>query len=426
MQFDTLSAVWAPDGAVTAPTAVIVDPFSTGADLAPEFRRRGWRAVAVLSSPDLPPLYQDRVQMTDFDDVVVHDGNITVTAAALKAYRPAAVLPGTEIGVEVADAVAEVLGLPGNGTAASRCRRHKGTMARAAAAAGLEVPAHAEVASEADAVKWAEERGATVVKPVDSAGADGIWFCASPTDVATAFRALHGTVNRMGGTNTTVLVQEVMQGQQYFVNTVSRSGLHRVCEIWRDRRQRLAEGVVCDREDLLPAVGNPQDELVSYVCRTLDALEIREGPAHTELMATSQGVMLIECAARMQGTIVPEAVSVALGGNHVTATVDAVIDVERHRALAAQPYELLEHVSVVSLIAPCDGRIAPQGLNGVLSGVTTLHTALGDVAAGAPVARTVDLFTSPGFLYLVSPDPECIEQDYRRIREVEHSGLLYL
>src|SRR4051794_40480594 len=135
-----------------ARTAVIVDPFSTGADLAPEFRRRGWRTVAVLSSPELPAVYAGRLRSADFRCVLVHHGDVAATARALGDLSPDAVLAGTEIGVVLADALAEMLELPGNGTPASRCRRHKGEMARAVCSAGLAVPMAFEAASEAGAV----------------------------------------------------------------------------------------------------------------------------------------------------------------------------------------------------------------------------------------------------------------------------------
>jgi biotin carboxylase len=406
----------------TEGTVVIVDPFSTGADLAPQFTRRGWRSVALLSSPRLPDLYVDRVRCADFEHVVVHEANLQATANALGELSPAAVLAGTEIGVELADALAAALGLPGNGTSTTRCRRHKGAMARAVAAAGLSVPACFEAACEADAVEWAESHGGpVVVKPVDSAGGDSVTFCSRASEVGTAIRALLGKVNRMGRVNQTVLVQQQMTGEQYFVNSVSKGGRHRIVEIWADRRQSRPEGTICDREDLLPASGWPQDGLVAFVRGVLDALGIREGPAHTEVMLTPEGFMLIESAARMQGTIAPTAVSAALGENHVTATVATVVDGASFDA--ASQYELQAHVSVVSLIAPRAGRISAHGARTLLRETATLHTAIGDLQPGTAVNETVDLFTSPGFLYLVCDEAKRIDTEYLRIRELESDGL---
>jgi biotin carboxylase len=405
-------------------TAVIVDPFSTGADLAPEFRRRSWRTVAVLSSPHLPALYANAVRREDYDSVVVHHGDVAVTAGKVAGFDPTAVLAGTEIGVPLTDSLAHALGLPGNDLSLSRARRHKAEMATALAAAGLLVPLATEVESADAAVAWFARHGfPVVVKPVDSAGADGVTFCATAAQVADAVDAILGKVNRMSLVNRTVLVQEAMQGRQYFVNTVSLGGRHRVVEIWSDNRRRLPSGVVCDREDLLDSTGPLQDELVSYVLGTLDALGVQEGAGHTELMRTDRGVMLIESAARMQGTIVPGAVLEALGENHVTATAGAVLDPDAFARATSQPYRRRKHASVVSLIAPHDGAINSLGATAMLDGISSVHSVLGDVAPGTPVQETVDLFTSPGFVYLVSEDAQQIDKDYRRIRELEAGGL---
>jgi hypothetical protein len=44
------------------------------------------------------------------------------------------------------------------------------------------------------------------------------------------------------------------------------------------------------------------------------------------------------------------------------------------------------------------------------------------LAGGNEVRRTVDLFSSPGHLYLLG-DRDQIEHDYRRVREIEQAGL---
>ncbi|MFI0816428.1 hypothetical protein ACH4TX_19955 [Streptomyces sp. NPDC021098] len=42
-----------------------------------------------------------------------------------------------------------------------------------------------------------------------------------------------------------------------------------------------------------------------------------------------------------------------------------------------------------------------------------------------PVTRTLDLATSPGYLYLSSDDEAQVEADYHRLRELEENGLYH-
>ena len=410
----------------STPTVVIVDPFSTGADLAPCFAAAGWQTIAVLSTPDLPDLYLGRIRGDDFAEVVVHHGDLAATTAAAAAHRPIAVVAGTEIGVPMADALAAALGVPGNDPARSAARRDKIVMAEITAAAGLATPATLRCADGVSATAWAAaaDQWPVVVKPVDSAGADGVRFCADVDEVREAVDALVGVTNRMGSRNDTVVVQEMLVGIQYFVNTVSRAGRHYVAEIWRDSRTRVpGAGLVCDREDLLPAHGDPQDLVAGYVCDVLDALGIAWGPAHTELMLTARGPVLIETAARMQGTILHEAVVAATGESHVTLTAEAITDPARFDTRTGTGYPLSRAISVVSLIAPVDGHFGDAATIDELCTLPSVHDILGDITADGPVERTVDLFTAPGFLYLVADSSGDIERDYQRIRAIEHNGL---
>jgi biotin carboxylase len=411
---------------MTRPTVAIVDPFSTGAHLAGEFASRGWRAVAVLSRRELPELYADTLRREDFPEVIVHDGVAADTVAALRRFSVGAVVAGTEIGVEVADLLAEALGLEGNGTVLSRSRRDKAAMVEALRAAGVRRAKTWSARTAEEAVTFATEHGRwpVVLKPADSAGADGVTFCGSAEEVRQVFGKLYGAINRMGGANDRVIVQELLVGQQYFINTVSRAGRHVVGEIWVDRRRRVpGAGLICDREDLLPAHGNVQDRLRDYGSAVLDALGIVWGPAHTEVMLTTDGPVLIETAARMQGTIIPEAVVEATGASHVTLTVDCVTGGGQFERLASDGYPLRRHFSVVSLIADRDGSIRDPHAAAHLAALPSYYGLIGDLGVGMPVQRTVDLFTSPGIVYLLSDNADQIEADYQAIRGLEAAGL---
>jgi hypothetical protein len=96
---------------------------------------------------------------------------------------------------------------------------------------------------EATIVAWADagKRWPIVVKPVASAGSDGVAFCDDTAEARAAFRQIHGQPNQLGGLNRSVMAQERLYGQQYFVNTVSRNGRHYVSEIWKDVRLAVAE-----------------------------------------------------------------------------------------------------------------------------------------------------------------------------------------
>jgi biotin carboxylase len=408
----------------TGHVAAIVDPYSTGARLQAEFAARGWPSVAVLSTPDSPRAWGG-LQHADRYLEVITGPDADQVVAALRRYPVSVAIPGAETGVPFADELAERLGLPGNGTARSASRRDKEAMAEALVRHGVRAPQTIAAADPESMVRWADERNLwpVVVKPPGSAGSDGVTYCATPAQARAAFGRLYRRSHRHRSRNDVVLAQELLTGQQFFVNTVSVNGDHYVAEIWEDTRRQVAGGVAYDVEKLVMPGGEPQEALARYVSQVLDALGIAWGPAHSEVMLTSSGPVLIETGARMQGALLPDSVRAATGRNHVTLTVDCYTDPGRLAALIGRPYLVRRQLWVAALIAPYDGHLAADGAVAELYGLPTLHDVIGDLSPGRPVSRTVDLNTAPAGLYLIADDAAELRRDYARIRHLEANGL---
>jgi ATP-grasp domain len=406
---------------------VVVDAYSTGARLAPRFAAAGMAVVHVQSDPSPPEFYLRSFRPERFAENVVHEGDLEATAARLAAHDPAFVVVGSEPGVPLADALSERLGLPSNGTALSAARRDKHAMAEALRAAGLRAVRELKTGDGAAAAAWARERGEwpVVVKPLDSAGTDGVALCEAPAAVEAAFAAILGRPNALGGANRELLVQEFLQGTQLFCNSVSWEGTHHVSEIWRDTKRRIAGNLVYDFEDLLPRRGEQQDRVVPYVEQVLDALGIRFGPAHTEVMLTDGGPVLVECGARLHGSVRDDVID-RCTPSHPAVVADAYLEPASVARRAARPYELAARARCVMLISRHEGRIvSADGMRAVES----LPSFAGSIAVSEPgetLKRTVDLFSCPGMVYLVDPDPERLVADYERLRELEADGLFEL
>merc|ERR1712178_304479 len=74
---------------------------------------------------------------------------------------------------------------------------------------------------------------------------------------------------------------------------------------------------------ILPSTGPEQDMLIDYVWKALDALGIKHGPSHSEVIITTDGPCLVETGARMHGAKGPKLTELATGlGTH-----ELVVDV---------------------------------------------------------------------------------------------------
>ncbi len=405
--------------------AVVVDAYSTGARLAPRFAAAGLPVVHVQSSPRLPDFYARAFRAGDFVENVVHEGDLEATTARLAAHKPAFVVVGAEPGVPLADALSERLGLPSNGSAQSAARRDKNAMSEALRDAGLCTAEALKTADASAAVAWQRERGApVVVKPLDSAGTDGVSICRDSAAIEAAFATILGRPNALHGANEELLVQELLEGTQLFVNSVSWEGIHHVSEVWRDNKRRADANFIYDYEELLPRHGSQQDQVVPYVESVLDALGIRFGPAHTEVMLTATGPVLVESGARMHGSV-PDEIVDRCTPSHQTLTAEAYLEPRSVARRAARPYELMAGAYCVMLISQHEGRIVDDAGMREIEALPSFAGTISMLGPGNELKKTVDLFSCPGIIYLVDPDRGQLKTDYNRIRELDATGAVF-
>ncbi|MFG2605980.1 ATP-grasp domain-containing protein [Streptomyces sp. NPDC048514] len=404
-------------------TVAVVDADGIGAHLPGALARQGLGSVVVRSdTPD--GVFSDGAGGGGAD--LVHTGDVTATAEALREHGVDFVVAGTESGVLLADALSAALGTPGNGMARPAARRDKYAMAQAVAAAGLATAASLVTGSLPELRDWVHGRGEwpVVLKPRASAGTDQVHFCHSAEQLDAAFAGISAATDRYGGRNTTVLAQQYLRGEEYFVNTVSRGGAHHVVEVWRYHKSLIAGTVpMYDYEEPVPPGAPGVQQVTEYALAVLDALEIHNGAAHTEVMLTAGGPVLVECAARPGGAHAPEVVSRCLGTNQIDLLAQVIArpgdltDGTLPRYRIDRPLRYVSLISEVEGVIPDAGRLAPVR---ALPSFTELVLAAPE---GAAVHPTVDLGSSPGYVYLSAPDAGQVEADYRRLRELERAGL---
>jgi biotin carboxylase len=401
----------------------IVDAYSAGRFLPQALLRHGTQCVHVRSvNPDINlPGSQHGI---DVD--ITHSGDVETTVAMLRELGVDYVIAGAESGVMLADVLAARLKVPGNGMRNPLARRNKHEMAQAVRRAGLAAADTRLSSSAEDLVAWASAgcQWPVVLKPAESSGADNVIFCSSAGEIRAACGKIMASIDRYGRPNKAVLAMQFLDGDEYFVNTVTRNGVHHIGEIWRYRKVwARGDRLIYDYEYPVPADEPGAAAVGRYTLAVLDALEISNGAAHPEVMLTANGPVLVECNARLCGSQLPDVVSRCFGTNQVELTALSIARPQEFARLAGTPYRLATNVRYVSLINPRPGVVpSHEDLAAVRSLPSFAAMAL-TLPAGRPLPQTVDLVTSPGYVYLVSDDPGQLESDYRRLRELEATTL---
>jgi len=409
---------------------VIVDGHSTGRELRRALAERAVECLHLRSTSELPAPVARSFDPSRYDADLGHLGTPEAAAIALAALRPDAVVAGSEWGVLYAEAVAERLGLPTNRPALRTARRDKFEMIEAVRAHGLLAAEQVCVGGRTAAVAWATARGRwpVVVKPLDSAGSDGVTICRSSEDIEAAFDSTLGRENFMGSRNKKLLVQEYLPGPQYIVNTVSAGGRHYVTDVWAMtvtlRGGRVVPGAI---RLLDPRAARPA-ALIDYARKVLDALGIVDGAAHSELKWTPRGPALIETGARLMGAAMDEP-SYRAADQRTQADVFAGVltdsPAECDRLFARGTYERRSHIAKVLFNFGSDGEVAATAGLDRLELLPSFHAHYRALGHGARVWKTADWLACGGIVYLVHDDATQIERDIDTFRRWESNGQLY-
>jgi hypothetical protein len=400
--------------------AVIVDPFSTGQEYPGAFRDAGWSPVAVLTSATVPAALLPSWHPENFDQVHVFGGDVAALAAELRAWAPGCLIPGGESGVLLADALVELV-LPGRGNVAglATSRRDKWEMVQALARSG--VPHLRQVCTDDPDVvsRWLGETGVgsrrLVLKPPKSGGTDNVHFVSAGDDWRPAFDSILGHVNRLDLVNDAVLVSEFAEGTEFLVDSYSVDGRHGLVDVCR-----YTKGTRGDRIGIYDCVEflSPDDPGVlavwPYTQRVLDAVGIRNGCGHAEVMLTPDGPRLIEVGARPAGGGHQLISDLATGDNHIKRTVAHWV------SGAFKPsYRLIQYLRGVFISSPRAGIWRNAEIFDQVESLPTFYAKNFPYGTGDIVPATEDLFTFLAWVIVTSPHRRAVDADYRRIKEWE-------
>ncbi|MDT0541265.1 hypothetical protein [Streptomyces lonegramiae] len=403
----------------------IVDGYSTGAALARRLAGAGVACVHVQSRPDVQPFFLRAFRPEDYVLDLGFTEDVTGVAEQLRRHGVSRVLAGTESGVLLAETLSHALGLPTNVPELLHARRDKALMAEAVRAAGLATPHSTVVRSARAAADWFAASGLAeaVVKPLASAGTDGVTFCGSPEEAARAGHAVLSAPNAFGEPNRAVLVQQRVHGTEYYINTVSAAGIHHTAEIWRYTKRVGPEATpIYDFEEPVAPASAEGQVLTAFAGEVLDALGIAETPAHTEVMLTPEGPVLIETGARLGGATAPDVVDTYLGLSQTSLAVAAVTDPQSLGSHGAAEVSGGRWLRCVEFINHHRGRVSAEALTKI-SELPSVVFATPAADPGTLLDPTTDLLTSPGYAYFAASNLTELIHDYETLRAWEHQGI---
>lgn len=431
---------------------IVVDPLSTGAVLAKYFCDRNFEVVRLFSQkfperlanfilPELKAsisyIYSFEFTGGSFTDLSEEQFQAECDAVVLKIrsmHVPVqAVIAGAETGVEVCDAVAQRLGLPNNGPSMSHVRRDKFLMGEQVRSAGIRAVQQARVTTWEEVELFLDKAKFSpfkcVIKPLASAGSDGVSLCTSREELKERFDTLYGATNVLGLKNNALVLQEYLEGKEYVVDTVSRFGHHKVCAIWEyDKRPCNGAAFVYYGMRLLSGNSKVAQQLTHYMKSVLDALNIVNSPGHGEVILTKTGPCLVEVGARPHGGegIWTDMVDKCLGYSQVSVTMLALTDPVRFRAIPDIPILKGWNAMEVMFISRAEGVLQALPKLPLIEKLTSFHRLHLECRIGEKMLVTTDYLSTPGSVILIHQSKTQLEADFEAIRELEMEGFFVL
>ena len=406
----------------------VVDGYSTGRYLAPLLRANGVASVHIHSSSNPQSFFVKDFTAADYDVDLGPSSGLPDIASSLRRHEVSQVVAGTESGVVLADQLNALIGFDGNPVQQSMVFRSKVLMAAAAAEVGISMPVGSECSTASEARAWFETASiaAAVVKPVSSAGTDNVRFCSSGAEVEAAADMVLASTNLYRETNPSVLVQHRVHGTEYYLNTVSRDGQHKLAELWQYSKAQSPGGSPIYDFETPVAHGSCLGQQLNLFAQTvLKGFGFRSGAAHIEVMLTEQGPVLIEVAARLGGATCPDVVRDVLSTSQAHLLAMALTDGDAFVSFDDMAVAPSSTVRNVSLINPRPGPAADPTWVSMIESLPTARRVVTSVHGGQFLPATEDLMTSPGYVYLVG-DQEAVRRDFNQIRASEREGSLYV
>jgi CelD/BcsL family acetyltransferase involved in cellulose biosynthesis len=152
------------------------------------------------------------------------------------------------------------------------------------------------------------------------------------------------------------------------------------------------------RKDLLPAEGPLADQLFAFAVDVLNALEIRHGAAHCEVIIDDKGLALVEIGARLHGGPPAHLMSrEAIGDSQLDQLVRSFVTPKAFLEQAGQRYRLTHRATMFLL--------RDRKLAGTIERLPSVHRIVWNAEDGEPPARVAGLAT------LIHSDARVIDAD---------------
>jgi biotin carboxylase len=265
------------------------------------------------------------------------------------------------------------------------------------------------------------EDGRIVVKPNVGGASVGVFICDDEETLRKAFERDLSETHEGNGDSAAVLLEEYIGGTEYFVNTVSCRGVHKVTGIMVEVKKQVPGGAPiyysCDTVSPFSEAGK---QLTDYAFKVLDAIGIEYGPVHSEFKIDEKGPVLIEANCRLCGTMMPAFYQDKIFGERESrVSLRSYLHPEQ---FLADPRSVLmdsEYKGIIRILRINEERFVKRNKAGeVFRDLEGFEAAFG-MGDNHLYPKTIDLSTASGLIFLAHKNRESLKHTLEIIDRIE-------
>lgn len=251
-----------------------------------------------------------------------------------KEIKPKAVVTiASDLAVLTVNYLAEKLGLTGNNPKFSKICTNKYEMRKAFEKANVRVPKFKNVGLNEE-INIDEFRMPVIVKPTDRSGSRGITKVEDKLQLKEAIRnSIEQSFEKRA------IVEEFIGGEEYSCECISYKGKHKFLAITKKFTTGAPHFIETGHIEPSGLSKEKIEEVKKEIFKALDALNIENGPSHSEFKIDENGnVGIIEIGARMGGDCIgSHLVKISTGYDFLKLTIDVALGKEPILERISQP-----------------------------------------------------------------------------------------
>ncbi len=284
----------------------IVDPYTSADSICDALIAAGIHPIAIFTP---------KMQLTDAEKkaaltesklkLSVHFTTVAETKKQLAGLNILAIIAGNERSCDIADHLSEAITPQiANPSKTSEYRANKFLMQEMISQTGLTPIQQVRVSklplSETDRAAIEAIKKPWFLKPGDQSGSYGVSICQSIAEIEKNLSQIIGK-KRFNSEIKDGVIQEVISGDEYFVDTVSLNGQHAIVSVFKYTKEVFQYKPIYRSAELVSFYSQQGKLAIDYVKKVLDAVELKNGMAHTEVFLTDKGPYLVEVNPRISG-----------------------------------------------------------------------------------------------------------------------------